>query len=192
VRSALVDVDVDVLRQRGFVRHSVAEDLRPFAEGGFATASGRAELWSDALAEAGHGALPQFVAAKEGRGGELSDRYPLSLMTPKIHTRFLNSSYSHLPRHGGMEEGPWVELSPEDAAVRSIGAGDRVRVWNDRGSLTVPARIGTLVREGVVAVPFGWWADAEGASANSLTNDAPTDWGGGVAYSDTLVQVEKA
>ena len=27
-------------------------------------------------------------------------------------------------------------------------------------------------------------------TANSLTNDTLTDWGGGVAYSDTLVQVQ--
>jgi hypothetical protein len=28
--------------------------------------------------------------------------------------------------------------------------------------------------------------------ANSLTNDTLTDWGGGVAFSDTLVEVERA
>jgi anaerobic selenocysteine-containing dehydrogenase len=49
------------------------------------------------------------------------------------------------------------------------------------------------MRPGVVAVPFGWWgADhLDGATANALTNDAPTDWGGGVAYSDTLVEVRR-
>ena len=47
------------------------------------------------------------------------------------------------------------------------------------------------MRPGVVAIPFGWWGTqhADGRTANSLTNDTLTEWGGGVAYSDTLVQV---
>jgi anaerobic selenocysteine-containing dehydrogenase len=46
----------------------------------------------------------------------------------------------------------------------------------------------------VVAVPFGWWRDHhdDGHVANSLTSDTLTEWGGGVAYSDTLVEVERA
>ena len=42
-----------------------------------------------------------------------------------------------------------------------------------------------------MAIPFGWWGADHGdeATANSLTNDTLTDWGGGVAYSDTLVEV---
>ena len=42
-------------------------------------------------------------------------------------------------------------------------------------------------------MPFGWWGDDHGqpATANSLTSDTLTDWGGGVAYSDTLVEVQR-
>ena len=54
-----------------------------------------------------------------------------------------------------------------------------------------PSRSPTGCAPGVVAIPFGWWSAAhpDGKVANSLTNDTLTDWGGGVAYSDTLVQV---
>jgi anaerobic selenocysteine-containing dehydrogenase len=43
-------------------------------------------------------------------------------------------------------------------------------------------------------LPFGWWRHHHGGSgsANSLTNDALTDWGGGVAFHDTLVEVAPA
>jgi anaerobic selenocysteine-containing dehydrogenase len=194
LRSALRDVDLEALRERGFVRLSLPEDLRPYADGGFATASGRAELFSEALAARGHDPLPAFRPPGEGVGGEdeLTERYPLVLMTPKTHTRFLNTSYSHLPKHGPPEGGPFAELDPADAAARGIAEGDTVRVWNDRGSLTLTARVGARLRPGVVAVPFGWWSDQhdERATANSLTNDALTDWGGGVAYGSTRVEVE--
>jgi anaerobic selenocysteine-containing dehydrogenase len=195
LRSALHDVDLEPLRQRGFARLSLPEDLRPYAEGGFATASGRAELYSDTLAAQGHDPLPGFSPPTEGIGGEegVTERFPLVLMTPKNHTRFLNTSYSHLPKHGPPEGGPFAELDPTDAAARGIADGDAVRVWNDRGSLTLTARVGTRLRPGVVAVPFGWWSQEHGkhGTANSLTNDTLTDWGGGVAYGSTRVDVER-
>jgi anaerobic selenocysteine-containing dehydrogenase len=55
-------------------------------------------------------------------------------------------------------------------------------------------RVTRRLRPGVVAIPFGWWSrhHPDGKVANSLTNDTLTEWGGGVAYSDTLVQVEAA
>jgi anaerobic selenocysteine-containing dehydrogenase len=195
LRSALHDLDLESLRQRGFVRLSLPEDLRPYAEGGFATASGRAELYSDALAAQGQDPLPAFSPPTEGIGGEegVTERFPLVLMTPKNHTRFLNTSYSHLPKHGPPEGGPFAELDPTDAAARGIADGDTVRMWNDRGSLTLTARVGTRLRPGVVAVPFGWWSQQHGehGTANSLTNDTLTDWGGGVAYGSTRVDVER-
>jgi anaerobic selenocysteine-containing dehydrogenase len=113
-------------------------------------------------------------------------------MTPKHHSRFLNASYSALPKHGPAEGGPFVELDPVDAAARGLGDGDRARVWNDRASVELPVRIGQRLRPGLAVIPFGWWSSQhpDGKVANSLTNDTLTEWGGGVAFSDTLVQVE--
>jgi anaerobic selenocysteine-containing dehydrogenase len=113
-------------------------------------------------------------------------------LTPKHHTRFLNSGYAQLPKHGPPEGGPFVELDPADAAHRGLRDGDLARVWNDRASVAVPVRVSGRLRPGVAAIPFGWWRDhhVDGMVANSLTNDTLTEWGGGVAYSDTLVQVE--
>jgi anaerobic selenocysteine-containing dehydrogenase len=191
--SALKGMDVDELRERGVLRLSLPEDFRPYAHGGFPTASGRIELSSEALVRAGHPALPTYTPAREGLDGDpaLLARYPLALLTPKHHTRFLNSSYSHLPKHGPLEGGPFVELDEADASARGIVDGDTVQVWNDRGALMLTARLSKRLRPGVVAVPFGWWSGQHGGdgTANSLTNDTLTDWGGGVAYSDTLVQV---
>jgi anaerobic selenocysteine-containing dehydrogenase len=132
------------------------------------------------------------VAPREGPGGALFERYPLQLLTPKHHTRFLNSSYSQLRGHGPAEGGPFVELDVVDADARGLVDGELARVWNDRASVAVPVRITGRLRPGVVAIPFGWWSrhHPDGKVANSLTNDTLTEWGGGVAYSDTLVQVE--
>jgi anaerobic selenocysteine-containing dehydrogenase len=150
-------------------------------------------LYSARLEAAGHDPLPTFEPAVESPTGDpaLAARFPLVLLTTKSHTRFLNSSYSHLPKHGPLEGGPVLEMHPVDASSRGLNEGDEVRVWNDRGALNVPLRLSERVRPGVVSTPFGWWGRHEGAGAvaNSLTSDTLTDWGGGVAYHDTLVQV---
>lgn len=192
LRSALTGIDVDDLRDRGFVRLDLPEELVPYREGGFATPTGRARLADDDLGDP----LPDYRAAVESPNG--NSPLSLRLMTPKNHARFLNTSYSHLPGHGDREDGPFVEIDPEDAAARGIVAGSRVRVWNDRAELTLPATLSDRLRPGVVAVPFGWWGRDHGsqsdpaATTNTLTSAADTDWGGGVAFFDTLVEVALA
>lgn len=197
IEQALRAVDVDTLRTQGFLRLPVPDDLRPWAEGGFPTASGRFEFSSPALAARGHGALPDHHVPLEGWGSPTSQQYPLALMTPKTHTRFLNSSYSPLPGHGDREGVPFVELDPVDAQARGVSHGDRVRVFNQRASLELMARVPTegqgRGRPGVVIVPFGWWRHQHGDDgvANDLTSDTLADWGGGVAFYDVSVEVER-
>lgn len=196
LRQALPDVDLDAMRRDGWIKVPYPADGRPYGDGVFPTPSGRVELVNPRLAALGQPTLPTYVPPREGPGGdpELIARYPLQLMTPKHHTRFLNSSYSHLPKHGPAEGGPFVELDPADAEARGLAEGDEAIVCNDRATLRLPVRISDRLRPGVAAIPFGWWRDhhPDGRIANSLTNDTLTDWGGGVAYSDTLVEVARA
>lgn len=196
LRQALPDVDLDAMKRDGWIKVPYPADGRPYGDGVFPTPSGKVELVNPRLAGLGQPTLPTYIPPREGPGGdpELLARYPLQLMTPKHHTRFLNSSYSHLPKHGPAEGGPFVELDPADAEARGLTEGDEAVVRNDRATLRLPVRISDRLRPGVAAIPFGWWRDhhPDGRIANSLTNDTLTDWGGGVAYSDTLVEVERA
>ena len=197
IASALHDVDLDQLRTTGFVRLSLPEDLLPYAQGGFATASGKAALINHSLPAVGMPALPTYEVGDEMQGGINSqDMYPLSLMSPKTHVRFLNSSYSHLAHHCDAEGEMYCELDLSDAASRGIQHGDQVRVFNERGSLDVVAQVkssGGRVRSGLVLVPFGWVGarTKDMKTVNALTNDQAADFGGGVAFYDTMVQVEK-
>ena len=194
IADALPSVDVDELRTIGWVRSPYPDDGRPYANGGFRTASGKAEFSSDAMVALGLPALPTYVPATESPTGDaaLAAQFPFMLLTPKQHTRFLNSSYSHLPKHGPLEDGPYVEMVADDAARLGLTDGTPARVWNARGSLRLPVRISERLRAGVVSVPWGWWwsQHGDGVGANVLTSDRLTEWGGGVAYSDTLVAIE--
>lgn len=197
ITSALHDVDLDQLRTAGFVRLSLPEDLLPYAQGGFATVSGKAALINHSLPAVGMPALPTYEVGDEMQGGTNSQgMYPLSLMSPKTHVRFLNSSYSHLAHHCDAEGEMYCELDLSDATSRGIQHGDQVRVFNERGSLDVVAQVkssGGRVRSGLVLVPFGWVGarTKDMKTVNALTNDQAADFGGGVAFYDTMVQVEK-
>jgi anaerobic selenocysteine-containing dehydrogenase len=186
-------VDLDELRSTGWVRVPYPDDGRPFGDGQFPTASGKVELVSERLRSIGQPVLPTYVPAPESPAGDadLAAAYPLQLVAPKHHTRFLNSSYSALPKHGPAEGAPFVELSAVDAEARGLADGDAAEVFNRRSAVTLPVRLSERVRPGVVAIPWGWWSTQhpDGRAANALTNDALTDWGGGVAFFDTLVEV---
>jgi len=186
-------IDLDELKSTGWTRVPYAEDGRPHASGVFPTPSGRVEFVSEALRAQGHPALPTYEPSDEG-ASRRDGRFPLQLMTPKHHSRFLNSSYSQLPKHGPAEGVPFVELDEADAVTRGLADGDLAEVFNHRSSVVLPVRVGGRVREGVAMIPFGWWSSQhpDGRAVNALTNDTLTDWGGGVAYSDTLVEVRKA
>jgi anaerobic selenocysteine-containing dehydrogenase len=178
VRLALRGLDVDRMRTAGYVTLPSAE-RRLFAEGGFGHPDGRCDL---SIVDHDRSRIPVRSTGE------------LTMLSPKQHARFLNSSYSHLPKHGPHEQGPYVEMTTVDASDRRLIEGAMARVSNEQGHLVVPVRISDRLTPGVVAVPFGWWdhqLDGHGA-VNDLTSDAPTDCGGGVAYHDTVVRVEIA
>jgi anaerobic selenocysteine-containing dehydrogenase len=191
--ACLPGVDLKALRRDGRVRVAYPATGLPFPDGVFPTPSGKVELASESLSAMGHPRLPAFIPSSESPWGNpaLAQRYPFILLTPKQHRRFLNSSYAHLPKHGPKEGGPYVELNAEDADRLGLGEGDEAVVWNDRASLRLTVRITDRLRSGVVAIPWGWWSrhHPDQQTPNSLTGDALSDWGGGTAFSDTLVAV---
>ena len=187
IASALHGIDIEQLKRDGFVSLPNSDEVL-FSDGIFGTASGKVQLMSKDLASRGLPSVPTYVQSSSRMG---SAEFPLVLLTPKQHTRFLNTSYSHLPQHGPREEGPYVEMCASDAAARGLDNGATARVVNERGEMLLPVKLSTRLPVGVVAVPFGWW-DASlvnSSNVNDLTSDAHTDWGGGVSYHDTLVQV---
>ncbi len=190
IASALYGLDIEQLKRDGFVPLPNIDDVL-FYDGIFGTASGKAQLLSKDLASRGLPSIPTYVQSSSRMG---SAEFPLVMLTPKQYTRFLNTSYSHLPQHGPREEGPYVEMCASDAAARGLDSGAAARVVNERGEVLLPVKISTRLPVGVVAVPFGWWdaSLANSGNVNDLTSDAHTDWGGGVSFHDTLVQVFSA
>jgi anaerobic selenocysteine-containing dehydrogenase len=178
----LEGITFERLWEEGYARLNRPEDWRPFANGGFATRSGKAELYSEALREQGHDPLPWAGEIRTGDG--------LQLITGK-QLHFLNSGYSNMDRHRRRAGDLFIEIHPDDAQPRGVASGDAVRVWNERGEVRAVCSVSERVRPGVAWMPFGGLTDASGArqSVNVLTPEEPTDWGGGSGLYDAFVEV---
>jgi anaerobic selenocysteine-containing dehydrogenase len=170
------------LWEHGYARLNRPEDWRPFANGGFPTRSGKAELYSEPLREAGHDPLPS--------PGEFRSNGGLQLITGK-QLPFLNSGYSNQDRHRRRAGELFIEIHVEDARTRGVANGDYVSVRNGSGEVRAVCRVSDRVRPGVAWMPFGGSTDAGGnrLSVNVLTSEEPTDWGGGSGLYDAFVEV---
>jgi len=161
----------------------------PFAQGGFPTPSGKAELYSQSLAELGLDPVAEFVPPVESRHSGANRRYPLELLARKADN-FLNSTFANLPGVQQMEESGLLEISAPDATARGIRNGDSVRVYNDRGEITLTARVDGAVRPGVVAARLSWAKlSPEGRNINVLTSETLTDLGAAATFYSVLVDV---
>jgi anaerobic selenocysteine-containing dehydrogenase len=190
-----IGIDWDALRQSGFQRLHLPRPYAPFAEGRFPTPSGKCEFWSERMAAQGEDPLPDYLAPYESAASnpDLATRYPLGFISPPARN-FLNSSFANLPTFVDEEKTPQLHIHPGDAAPRGIATGDPVRVFNDRGSLLVTARVTDRARVGVVVAPSIWWKRLApgGENANAVTSQALTDLGRAPTFYDCLVEVRPA
>ncbi len=183
---AQTTVDFDALLQHGFARIPVAD--APFAEGGFATPSGKCEFDNPLLAQRGINTLPDYLPNYETP----SAAYPLAMISPPARN-FLNSSFANVASLQRMEERPLLELHPDDAATRGIADGDALRVFNARGEHVCHASLNGRARAGVVVGLGLWWRKhgANGTNVNELTHQQLTDIGRAPCFYDCAVQVER-
>jgi anaerobic selenocysteine-containing dehydrogenase len=189
----LEGADWDALKKAGWLKLKLPD--APFANGGFRTPSGKCEFASPRLTAEGADPVPDYLPPYESADGapELAARYPLAMISPPARN-FLNSSFVNVESLRSTEGEPHLDIHPADAALRNIEEGAIVRVYNDRGSMQVRARVTERAREGVVVGLSIWWKKLapDGRNANQVTSQALTDLGGSATFYDCLVEVERA
>ena len=149
-----------------------------------ATPSGKIELRSAALAER-WGAAAALPAWRERQAS-----YPLMLISPASDKR-ISSTLGDL---AGSRAAPPLLMNPGDAALRSLGHGNQVRVWNDRGQVILHLAVTEAVRPGVVASEKGAWlmTSPSGQTISALVSaDLKADLAEGACFNDTPVEVSR-
>lgn len=185
------------LMRDGFARVNLApegEPFIPYADGNFATPSGKIEFFSAELETLGLDPLPNHTPLVESAAADpdLAAKYPLALLTPSTH-HFLNTTFGNVPSLERREGHPFIEVNATDAATRGIADGDLVRVFNDRGETTLTAHVGETTKPGVAVAPATWWDHhhKRRSGINALTSQRTADMGGGATFYTNLVQVER-
>ncbi len=147
-----------------------------------ATPSGKVELDSETLAKrwGPDARLPSWRA--------LAATAPLTLITPASSKRTTSTfGGNHLD-----DGAPPLEIHPDDARVRGLNDGQRVRVWNDLGEVHLVVHITDAVRPGVVSSEKGAWlktADNRQTVSALAPADLKADLSEGACYNDALVDV---
>ena len=184
--------DWSELKEKGWQRLSMP--VAPFAQGGFATPSGKCEFYSEQMKKAGLDPLPTYIAPYESvqSSPELAAKYPLAMISPPARN-FLNSSFVNVQSLRDTEGEPHLDMHPQDAAARGIVGEDMVRIFNDRGSMQARVRVTDKARVGLVVGLSIWWKKfaADGKNANEVTSQRLTDMGNAPTFYDVLVEVEK-
>ena len=182
-RQALRGIDFDTLRREGWVKLPIAD--APFADGGFPTADGRAQV------DGGLG-VPDHVPNHESAHStpDLAQRYPLAMISPPARN-FLNSTFVNVKSLRDIEAEPLLEIHAADAAARGITSGAMVRVFNERGEYRCRAEVSPRARPGVVNGLGIWWRKLgpAGTNVNELTHQRLTDIGRAPSFYDCLVEV---
>ena len=102
-----------------------------------------------------------------------SATHPLVLTTGRIrdqwHTMSKTGKVNKLKQH--ISES-FVEIHPEDAALRNIAENDLVEIFNQQGNVRVKAKYSTDIKKGVVFLPMHWGKilNSDLNRANNLTS----------------------
>jgi biotin/methionine sulfoxide reductase len=139
----------------------------------------------------------------EPRSWADADRFPLHLIAnqprTRLHSQLDVGAVSRASKVAGREP---IWMHPDDAARRSIQAGDVVRVHNDRGACLAGAVITDEIRTGVVQLATGAWFDpldhpelgpmCVHGNPNVLTADQPTSrLSQGCSGQHAMVEIER-
>lgn len=178
---------------------------RHYERDGFATPSGKLELYSHALKEAGCDPLPVYHEPPETMYSEPESacEYPLILTTRKPAV-FRHSNLRHIKSLRARRPDPILNINPATAQELGIENGDWVYIENKRGRITHKAEYTETLHPKVVVGDHGWWYPEKGVDENlhgftescinAITSNSPpyARETGGVTLRGTFCKVYRA
>ena len=134
--------------------------------------------------------LGKFYPAEYEPAAEETDAsFPVVLTTGRMLEHYHTGTMTRRSKGlDGLVPGPFVEVNGADAKKIRVRDGDRVKVTSRRGSIVLPAKVGTRVDTGVLFIPFHFWE----AAANVLTNPASDPTAGIPEFKVCAVRLERA
>jgi anaerobic selenocysteine-containing dehydrogenase/ferredoxin-NADP reductase len=118
---------------------------------GFATDTGRVEIYSELFLRHGYDPIPRFEAPERGDAD-----FPFVLTTAKSGY-YNHSSQRHIPSLRKRLPEPYVELCSETADNNGFAADDMMRIETASGEIRMKLRINDSLHPDVAVASYGWW-----------------------------------
>lgn len=164
--------------------------LIAWQDGKFKTPSGKYELWSDEAKKFGHFPLPVYVEEMQP-----DNKFPLRCISShwklNIHSQFQNLDWM-----AAINNEPCLEIHPIVANKFGIQDKDQVKMYNDIGYITLPAKVTETVSPDIVVVYEAWYK-GKNFNVNYTVKAIPADMGKkatgspGIAFHDNFVAIKK-
>ena len=132
--------------------HLQEAEYRKYAKTGFATPSGKVELYSSILDELGFDPLPYYR-----EGPQVSEQYPYNVFTGVREDPFFQTGQRNVDVLRRRSPSPKIFMHPSDAAKEGFVEGDWIDVTTETGTVAAKVKIMDSMKEGHIRVPHGWW-----------------------------------
>ena len=129
-----------------------APSFRKYRQTGFATPSGKVELYSSILDELGFDPLPYY---REAPG--TSDEYPYQVFTGVREDPFFQTGQRNIKVLRDRCPLPNLFLHPVDAEREQIADGDWAKLETQTGHVVAQVSVQESMKAGHIRVPHGWW-----------------------------------
>lgn len=138
------------------------------------TPSGKIEIYSQTLADAGYDPIPVHKEPTQSpvQAPQLAKEYPLTLITGARIEEYTHWQMRNIPKLREVAPDPIAEVNPRTAAEFGIIDEDMIIVETRRGQIRVKAKTTEDLMPDVVSVVHGW---AEELNQNVLTDLEPRD-----------------
>ena len=146
---------------------------KKYAQGGYRTPSGRIEIYSQTLADAGYDPIPKHVEPSQSpvRTPELAEKFPVILTTGARLPQYTHTQFRNIPALRKDAKEPIAEMHPETAAKYGVKNRDMIEIETVKGHIVMRAKTNAALHPGIVSIPHGW----SEANSNMLTQLEPRD-----------------
>ena len=137
---------------------------KKYVETGFATPSGKVELYSSVLEELGFDPLPYYREATRPDA-----EWPLALFVGVRDDQYFQTGQRHVPELRRRAPEPTAYLHPDDAGTHGLAHGDWIWVETPKARVAMRADVRDQMPKGLVRVPHGWWKPEAGQGGKGLS-----------------------
>ncbi len=149
------NLDLEAIARDGYAAFDYSQG--DFASQAFKTPSGKVELWSQRMKDAGLDPLPDWVPT--GASTQNDAAFPFTLQTGLREKTYHHSRFREQAWARKVSPDPLLRIHPQTAESIGIAEGDWVKVETPRGegACRLKAALTDATAPGIVVTGMGWW-----------------------------------